>query len=195
MKTSKGGAYEREMCRFLSLWWTGGKREDVFWRTACSGARATIRSKVNKKTFGSYGDIAVVDPIGLPLVHAFTVELKRGYPSSTAVDILDSQNSRYLDWFKKAEATSTLAGSRSWLLIHKRDRRDALIFIPFLVFRLLPLKFVERSVITYGAIKQGDVSKVSCCRLDDFVVNVHRKDIEGLLDNDYKDWIKQLSSS
>jgi len=44
MEMAKGGEFERDISRFLSRWWTYGERDDVFWRTSASGARATTRS-------------------------------------------------------------------------------------------------------------------------------------------------------
>jgi len=44
---AKGSSFEREICTILSKWWTNNERDDVFWRTAGSGARATTRSKNN----------------------------------------------------------------------------------------------------------------------------------------------------
>ncbi len=59
----KGSNFEREICKLLSLWWTNDKRDDIFWRTSGSGARATTRSKTKQKTFGQYGDVQATDPI------------------------------------------------------------------------------------------------------------------------------------
>ena len=65
---AKGSQFERTVCKDLSLWWTKGKRDDVFWRTSGSGARAKTRSKTGEKTFGQYGDVQATDPIGQPLI-------------------------------------------------------------------------------------------------------------------------------
>jgi hypothetical protein len=39
----KGSAFERELCRDLSLWVSRAEHEDLFWRSAISGGRATNR--------------------------------------------------------------------------------------------------------------------------------------------------------
>ena len=44
-KSQKGGAWEREFSKYLSLWITEGERDDVFWRSSQSGGRATQRAK------------------------------------------------------------------------------------------------------------------------------------------------------
>lgn len=39
----KGSSFERELCRDLSLWVSRAEHEDLFWRSAMSGGRGTIR--------------------------------------------------------------------------------------------------------------------------------------------------------
>jgi hypothetical protein len=67
----KGAAFERLICKALSLWVTGGKRGDVFWRSAMSGGRATIYTDVRQ-----CGDICAVAPEGAPLVERYFIECK-----------------------------------------------------------------------------------------------------------------------
>jgi len=60
---AKGGDFELEMTKRLSLWITDGKRDDVFRR----GRR------------GGRGDITFRDPIGKPMIDAWNIECKTGY--------------------------------------------------------------------------------------------------------------------
>ena len=76
---AKGGHFERDVCKRLSLWWSYGERDDLLWRTAGSGARATVRSRKNQQTANHHGDICATDPDAQPLVGAFCFEIKRGY--------------------------------------------------------------------------------------------------------------------
>jgi len=39
---AKGAAFERAVCRALSGWVSDGERDDLFWRSAMSGGRATV---------------------------------------------------------------------------------------------------------------------------------------------------------
>lgn len=135
MKANKGGRYEREVCRALSMWWTDGARDDVFWRTSASGARATARGKRGRDTAGQHGDVAATDPSGAPLIDAFTIEIKRGYHSVTLHDLLDRPEGAKLQGWEgfvsQAMEGHERAGSYAWLLITRRDRRKALIWTPF----------------------------------------------------------------
>lgn len=77
MANSKGQDWEREESRFLSLWWTSNKRDDIFWRN---------RVKVTTKTPNAesqMGDLTAQNSIGLPFIEMFNIELKAGYSHST----------------------------------------------------------------------------------------------------------------
>lgn len=136
----KGANFERDTCRQLSLWWTEGGRDDVFWRTAGSGARATSRGKAGRSTYGQYGDIQAVDPIGAPLLRMFTFELKKGYMGNTISDAFDSiirkadRAHPFVEFLQQAYKSSVAAGSASWALIHRRDNRHTTITLPFGIF-------------------------------------------------------------
>lgn len=130
---AKGSSFERKICKQLSLWWSGGKRDDIFWRSSQSGGRATQRSKSGRKTFGSYGDIAAVDPIGLPLLEVFTIELKTGKSHGTVADVLDwKAKSICPNPFEKtinqAYRSHQEADSQGWMIISRRLGRIPVVY-------------------------------------------------------------------
>ena len=133
-KSSKGSAFERLICTELSLWWTDGERDDVFWRTSISGGRATTRGKKGKQTTGQHGDVAATDPIGKPLIDLITIEIKRGYSKSSIQDLIDrsdkSAQQEYEKWIDKAITSSEAAGSDFWMIITRRDQRKAIVLMP-----------------------------------------------------------------
>lgn len=136
----KGSQFERDLCRKLSLWWTNGERDDVFWRTSSSGGRSTIRSKKGKKTFGQYGDIQATDPIGQPLLDLLTIEAKRGYNKATPWDLLDGSETGSVQWrkfIKQAQTDAQNAKTPFWVVIHQRDRRKAIIAMPYSLHQAL----------------------------------------------------------
>lgn len=139
--SSKGSSYERELCKQLSLWWTNGDREDIFWRSSGSGARAKVRGRAGRATAGQHGDMAATDPIGAPFIEVFTVEIKRGYSEHTVQDMLDrGVDGGVQEWerfFSQTIESHQQAGSYSWLLITRRDRRRAMIWMPMLVYQCL----------------------------------------------------------
>lgn len=130
----KGSNFERDMARKLSLWWTQDfeePRDDIFWRTSGSGARATTRTKLQKKTAYEYGDIGFRDPIGKPLIDCMLIECKKGY--SKDVDILDlfhnEEKALLFLWWKKALKEMESAGRKNCMLILARNRRSEVCFI------------------------------------------------------------------
>jgi len=131
-KARKGGQYEREICKLLSRWWSHNQRDDIFWRSSQSGGRATQRKKSGLSTYGSYGDVAAVDPIGDPLIRMFTVEIKRGRSHGNPGDLVDSKPTKVQRPFESALCQAIKshrdAGSMSWLLISRRDGKIPLVF-------------------------------------------------------------------
>lgn len=131
-KSSKGAAFEREVCKQLSLWWTHGESDAVFWRSSGSGARATTRMKQNKKTPYEYGDVSFTDPIGKPFIDYFLVELKRGYSGGARLD--NEQLSACLDCedqkekkIKKMLAKSRKAGGLDVLDFVDSNKKEPLL--------------------------------------------------------------------
>jgi hypothetical protein len=72
----KGSAFERQVCKALSLWVSGGEKEDLFWRSAMSGGRATVGRKKGKDHARHAGDITATAPEGFVLTDKWYVECK-----------------------------------------------------------------------------------------------------------------------
>lgn len=144
-KAYKGSDFERLICVKLSEWWSEGigleKRSDIFWRSSQSGGRATQRTKKGQRTYGSYGDIAAIDPIGEPLLKAFTIELKRGSSYSHPGDLLDFKLSNHRHpWaicLLQAIRSHQECGSAAWMMICRRDHRQAIVYLERRIFRML----------------------------------------------------------
>ncbi len=135
---AKGSSFERVIAKQLSRWWSDGKRDDIFWRVSQSGGRATQRTKSGKRTYGSYGDIAAIDPIGEPLLKLFTIELKVGRQHRGAGEMIDAKPSRLLHPFAKcllqARQAHIDAQSKSWMLIGKKDFKQAIAYVEWSAF-------------------------------------------------------------
>jgi len=135
MRANKGSKFEREISKRLSLWWTYGERDDVFWRSSQSGGRATQRAKFGKKTHGSYGDIAALDPIGEPLMKFATIELKCGGTHGSPWELYESippkKNAQkpFEKAITQAKRSAEQAESKGWVLIVKRDFKQPILYI------------------------------------------------------------------
>jgi hypothetical protein len=75
-KSKKGSAFERSTLKELSTWFSKGERDDIFWRTAGSGARATTRAKTGKMTADSAGDITAIHSSGKAIDKSFDLGIE-----------------------------------------------------------------------------------------------------------------------
>lgn len=73
---AKGAAFEREVCKRLSLWLTNGTREDTLWRSAMSGGRATVGRSKGKDLNAQAGDISSVHPASSAFCERYYIECK-----------------------------------------------------------------------------------------------------------------------
>jgi hypothetical protein len=184
-KSGKGSAYEREICKKLSLWWTGGVRDDIYWRTASSGGRATARKKLGKSTVGQYGDVCATDPTGKPLTDLCTIEIKRGYSGETFANIIEEhQNPKvkeclYRRFIKQAEIQRRQSKTPYWLLICKRNARKPILIMSYRFYKQIDLDFIPEARLTYY-IDDEDYDEVFVCLLEDFLVYTKPEDIKDV---------------
>ena len=152
-KSLKGSQYEREFCKELSLWFSHNKQDDVFWRTAGSGARATMRMKKGIRTADSYGDVGALREEGKPFTKTTLLELKRGYTGKkgsksnrhlSLLNLLDNtilakrkKNPVLIEWWKKAQKERKLAGRKRTFIVFRRDRKQGCIMMSRKVYKWL----------------------------------------------------------
>lgn len=110
----KGASFEREVCVMLSKWVSSGAQEDVFWRSALSGGRATVAHRKGVKLTEQVGDISCISPIGNRFTNKFAVEIK---------------------FYKDLEYTGLLKGNGKLLAFWKEINTQASRYnkLPFLV--------------------------------------------------------------
>jgi hypothetical protein len=176
MKSSKGGSFERQFCYRLSEWWTGDADSCVFWRTSQSGGRATVRSRKGKRTSGHHGDICATDPCAEPFFKLFCLELKRGYSRCSIQDLLDrpkrAAKQEYEKWVEQAELSRKGSGARYWLIVLRRDKREALVMFPHGLVAEWPI--LQRP-------EHISCEKGVLLRLDDFLYYLKATDVPELL--------------
>lgn len=141
---AKGGSFENEIAKKLSLWWTKGESAEVFTRTGGSGSRATNRLKSQETTDYTIGDITYNTPDGKPLIDLWSIECKTGYSSRRKtdaktqitnwciLDIIDSRQVRgtFLKLWGQAVEQSEKVG-RIPVLIFRRPMMQANIAFPY----------------------------------------------------------------
>lgn len=162
-RSSKGAAWEREFSKKLSIWWSDGEADDLFWRTSQSGGRATTRRKKGKGTRGHVGDICATDETGAQLLGYVTFELKRGYNRHSLHDLIDKPNraaeQEMEKWITQAKQAKKLSKSRHWLVVSRRDRREPLLIAPTGLLTVLgvPVKAVIRYIGKKGFPREVEV--------------------------------------
>jgi len=181
---NKGRPFECQMSRQLSLWWTEGLRDDVFWHTHASGAIATNWAKKGRKSIGHAGDIQAVDPIGSPFLRAFALELKKGYPKAVPSDVVDFNGKKLTVWerfVEQASESQSQANSLYWMVIHKRDFKRITVAMPVKAARHIQNQVRSRFLSLPNSIRiSTSKHQVFICRWEDFVKQVRPRDIEKL---------------
>lgn len=124
---SKGNSFERFICKKLSLWFTENERDDVFFRSASSGAMATQRFKKGKNTSGQQGDITSTDSEGIKFIKKFSIELKSYKDFS--LDFLVYKNKSLIHvWWEQCKSDSERENKNALLIIKKNNRKEIIIF-------------------------------------------------------------------
>lgn len=131
---AKGNDFERNCCRSLSLWWTEGRRDDIFWRNRTRNTTQTPHAE------HQLGDITSVHHIGIPFIETFNVELKTGYSKTRAgkrtknipwdlLDLLDGKPDakKIIHVFWQQTEQDAAISKRFPLLIFKRDYHTPIV--------------------------------------------------------------------
>jgi len=129
---AKGSSFERCMCRAFSKWWTNNVRDDIYWRTAGSGAMATTRRKHGRTAVIGAGDMGIVDPIGKPFLDKFFIEFKCYAPArfGEIFSFIAKKKTRpnFIKFWEKACAEAGLVG-KSPMMVVRLTRVGDFIFI------------------------------------------------------------------
>jgi hypothetical protein len=122
---SKGAAAERKLCVLLSLWVSGGTKQDLFWRAAMSGGRATIHKRAGRDVRQA-GDVCSVAPEGHVLTNKFFIENKHVKKLDIASFLLDGDKG-ILTKFWKVACKQARDHMRQPLLIAQENHRKPLV--------------------------------------------------------------------
>ena len=125
---NKGSQWEREISKTLSLWISYDTNPHIFWRSASSGAKATINSKnKGKKDSMQCGDLAAVDPCGADFISKFYVELKfyKNLHMESLIYGTPAKNSILEFWTKAQEQAQEY--NKIPLLIAKQNQHEIIV--------------------------------------------------------------------
>lgn len=148
MASNKGGSFEREISKALSLMLTSFKAEDYVWRNGGSGGRATRRIKSDDNIVKKYdfGDLRPDHPDVYYFFDLFSVECKSGYAKKNKnkktnwciLDCIDSKQDTpmFVQFWDQALNDARLS-KRDPMLIFRRNNMQASIAMYFDVFRCI----------------------------------------------------------
>ena len=172
----KGSAFERKVSKELSLWWSEGADPDVFWRSQCSGGRATVRN------VGQFGDIAAVSPVGAPLLTITTIELKCGYKLWSPFDAVDGACGTLDAFLEQVWRDQKSAMVPYFWLIFKRNRRETCLLCPLIFYKAYYWtefgKFESSARLNHRKPGKRFPSKYAIVRLDEFFKKCHPKKLK-----------------
>ncbi|MFH1741088.1 MAG: hypothetical protein ABIH23_18970, partial [bacterium] len=123
---SKGAAFERAVCRRLSLWISRGESKNLFWRSSLSGGRATTLRRKGENLNVHAGDIAAIDSAGERFIKTFFVECKAYktlrfdslvYPVKGVIGTMWNKCVRQADGYNKLPLMIVKENGKPWLLI------------------------------------------------------------------------------
>jgi hypothetical protein len=141
----KGASFEREVCVQLSGWISNGTREDVFWRSAMSGGRATVGHKRGKNHSTQVGDISCIHPIGNRFIEAFAPECKH-YADLNYQGLLTG-NGKLLTFWDEISKQAERYGKQPFL-IARQNRMPTVICVGKAGIHLLHLSYDDAVLIS-----------------------------------------------
>ena len=163
---TKGGQWERDFCRYLSLWWSKGEDEDIFWRTASSGGKATV----NQNLPTQLGDVTNIKPEGQELITKFVFELKHyNYKGLDWLPLLDQKGNIY-GWWEKLCAEAKPYDKIPFLVI-KVSHRGVYGVLPsqYFIDKYLRLPAEAKTTLDSFAFWMCNACHFSVFKLDKFL--------------------------
>lgn len=123
---AKGGQFERDMARRLSLWLTDGKKDDCLWRSAGSGSMSTnsIKRGTGAKQYQA-SDLSPNSPEAYLLLDRFTIECKY-YADLQLESLLFNPKCQILTFWKQAQRDAASVNKLPFL-IAKQNRRPIMV--------------------------------------------------------------------
>lgn len=114
----KGSRFERDTCKLLSLWVSNNERQDVFWRSAMSGGRATIALTRNMKLTAAAGDISSIAAIGERLLNHIYIECK-SYQDLQFFPSVTKYTGRLLKFWQETQLQAATYSKHPMLIAHQ----------------------------------------------------------------------------
>jgi hypothetical protein len=145
----KGGNYERQIAKRLSLWITQGKNENGLWRSSSSGATATIGKKKGEINPYQCGDLCAVSPDCYNFAEKIYVEIK-SYKQLNITNFIFNRPSILEKFWKIALQESKDYNKEPIIVAKENNFPELIIFRKKLFDNLLPQQHFSKIEIKNG---------------------------------------------
>ena len=126
---AKGNSFEIKICRELSLLISNGKRNDLLWRSALSGGRATIQLRNDILNQTQAGDISSIDVLSHWLIRDYMIECKHYANLEFTSGFLSNTGSLYRFWASLLK-DATRRGKAPMLIAKQNNRPIIMLTSP-----------------------------------------------------------------
>jgi hypothetical protein len=121
----KGGDFEREIAKCLTVWLTGKDKPYAYWRMPGSGSLSTIHEQ-NKNLSG---DIMALISEAEFLTNSFSIECKTGYPQTSFWQHFGRVKNFNIEIFWRQAFEDATKGAKHPMLIYRKKGRKPIIGI------------------------------------------------------------------
>jgi hypothetical protein len=135
----KGGAWERAASVALSVWISksfGDARDDLIWRSAGSGSRATKAKKTGKSRGSQAGDLVANDERAQKFLELFLVECK-SYANIRLEGLIWRSSAKPLNICFDAPIEQAREHAKWPLLVLKQNQRTPILVLPRKIAKLV----------------------------------------------------------
>jgi hypothetical protein len=119
----KGGDFERDISKFLTVWLTGVKRPYMYWRMPGSGGLATI----HEENVDLSGDIRALKSEAEFLTDKYSIECKNGYKSTSFWQHFKGIKNFNLEQFWRQCIDDANKGDKEPMLIYRKKGQKELV--------------------------------------------------------------------
>jgi hypothetical protein len=129
---AKGSAFERLICKRLSLWLSNNQSDDLLWRTSLSGGRATIGLNKDIKRSAQAGDIGAISAKGEAFTSRYIVECKH-YKDLQIPSAVFGSTGHFVDFWQRLIVDAGKFEKKP-MLIAKQNNRPIIICVDHMGF-------------------------------------------------------------
>jgi hypothetical protein len=142
----KGGDFEREVAKSLTVWLTGQEKPYAYWRMPGSGSLSTIHEANKNLT----GDIVALNQEAEFLTDAFNIECKTGYPQTSFWQHFKHIKNFNIEIFWQQSIDDANKAGKYPMLIYRKLRQQPIVGVSEYISEKLHLYNLRHMKIDFG---------------------------------------------